>query len=246
MQELLPLVEKGFGDWLPESSRSGRSLRAVSPLGRGTRGLAASARRRVLALYSGGDPQSVLILPQRGVGSAHPDRVALDLIADILAGGLQSRAQLALRHSQGATYGVSAQLSGNAREGILQIATAVADTGVSAAVKRLERELDRLRTEPVDRDELERARARYRGRFYATTTEDVAEVVASWFLAGLDARSIEELERLADAVDEDALLQAARKYLDPMGDVVIVGNFLETSEQLEELGSVQYFQLGRD
>ena len=241
--EIREFARQHFGEWTPRAP--GRALGVQSVLGSAPKALSPSKERRVLALLSGGE-QCLVLLPQRAVPSNHPDRVALELLQQILSGGFQSRAALALRHSGGLTYGVSASIQGNSERALLLLFTAVDRRALAEGVRRLERELERLRVEPVSEGELAAARSAYLGDASAETNAGLASAVASLYLDGRAAADLPDLAAVAAALGPEDLLRVARQYLDPRGDLVVVGDVTETGSQLEALGDVTYLAVMKD
>jgi zinc protease len=234
--EVRELAREHFGAWEPRAPGATRGVRSLSLA---QKKIAASDRRRVLALLAGGD-QALVLLPQRAAPPNHPDRVALELLAQILAGGYQSRAQLALRHSGGLTYGVAASLDGSSERAFLLVSAQVEAAAIREGVSKLEREIERLRAEPVSESELAAARSAYLGGGGGATNEGIAAAIASLYLDGRGGDDVPDFAALADAVQPADLLRVAREYLNPSADLVVVGDVFESRKQLEALGDVKY------
>jgi zinc protease len=235
--EVRELARKHFGSW--EQSSPGLTRARSLSLPERKLSTSTSTQRRVLALLAGGE-QAFVLLPQRGVPPSHPDRVALELLGQILAGGFQARAQIALRHAGGLTYGVSASLEGDAERSFLLISTQVDAQAIREGVVKLEREIERLRAEPVSESELAAARSAYLGGASAATNEGLAGAIAELYLDGRGGEDVPDFAALAGAVTPAELLRVAREYLNSRADLVVVGDVLENRRQLEALGSVTF------
>lgn len=241
--EVRELARRYFGQWEPPAPGLGRGVQSLSLSQPKLSG--SSKERRVLALLAGGD-QALVLLPQRAVPPGHPDRMALELLAQILAGGFQSRAQLALRHAGGLTYGVDASLDGNSERAFLLLSTQVAPEAIREGVSKLEREIERLREEPVSESELAAARSAYLGSGGGGTNEGFASAIAELYLDGRGGDDVPDFTELANAVKPKDLLRVAREFLDPRADLVIVGDVFESRRDLEALGDVKYLAVMKD
>ncbi len=240
--EVRELARKHFGAWEPRAP--GRT-RGVQSLSLGQSKISTSKERRVLALVAGGDQVSIL-LPQRAVPPSHPDRVALELLAQILAGGFQSRAEVALRHAGGLTYGVDASLEGSSERAFLLISAQVDPVAIREGVRKLERELERLRAEPVSASELAAARSTYLGNSGGATNAGIGGAIASLYLDGQGGDDLPDFASLAGAVQPADLQRVALEYLNPRPDLVVVGDVFENRRQLEALGDVKYLAVTKD
>jgi predicted Zn-dependent peptidase len=160
--------------------------------------------------------------------------------------GYQSRAELALRHAGGLTYGVGAELDGSSERALLLISTQVAPGAIGAGVRKLEDEIQRLRAEPVSESELAAARSAYLGSAGGATNAGIAAAIAALYLDGGGGEDVPDFAALAEAVQPADLLRVAREYLNPRADLVVVGDVLENRKQLEALGDVKYLTVTKE
>ncbi len=173
-----------------------------------------------VALPADGSPVSVftkpsdqahLIVGARGYETGHPDRYAVQLLGTVLGGGMSSRLFTEVRERRGLAYYVYAAASTYADAGSLSAQAGVDITRIDDAVSTIVGELRRIVDEAVPGDELEKARNFAKGRFvlglesphgtimYGLRRE-VLEGCArepSEVLAGLDAVSVEDVQRVA-------------------------------------------------
>ena len=243
-EDLWPVIERHFGGWQadpPPETRSGAvfATREIAPLEAGARG------RRIYTLLAGGD-QAYVLFPQRAVRTSHPDALPLQLLANVLAGGFSSRANLALRHGSGLTYGVSTRFEGAGDSSYLRILSAVEQRSVLEGIRKLEEVLTQLQMEPVSARELEDARTAYLAQFDAGTNAGVASLLADLFAAQLEVDWLRDLERRVNEIEPDDLLRVAERYLRPKGNVVVLGNYYENGDLLAKLGRVvPFYRTGR-
>lgn len=87
-------------------------------------------------------------------GRNHPDYVGMQVVAMLLGGYFGSRLMQNLREEHGFTYGVVAAMVNLEHGGYLAVATQVARDATQQALAEIYREIERLRTEPVPKEEL--------------------------------------------------------------------------------------------
>ncbi len=165
--------------------------------------------------------QVCLGLPSYPIG--HPDRYALQLLATVLGGGMSSRLFLEVRERRGLAYYVFGTNSSFTDAGTLYSQAGVDLARVDEAVKVIAGEFRKLASERVPDDELEKARALAKGRFVLQTESpnglllyglrrEVLEGRASEpeeMLAGLDAVTVDDLQRVAQDLIADEALRLA-------------------------------------
>jgi predicted Zn-dependent peptidase len=144
----------------------------------------------------------------------HPDRYALQLLGTVLGTGMSSRLFLEVRERRGLAYYVYAVNSSYTDSGTLVSQAGVDLKRADEAVGVIAKEFKRMAAEPVPADELEKARALAKGRFVLQTEtpnglllfglrREVLEGAAaepSELLAGLDAVTVEDVQRVAQDV----------------------------------------------
>jgi predicted Zn-dependent peptidase len=147
----------------------------------------------------------------------HPDRYALQLLGTVLGTGMSSRLFLEVRERRGLAYYVYALNSSYTDAGTLVSQAGVDLNRADEAVGVIADEFRKLADEVVPADELEKARALAKGRFVLQTESpnglmlfglrrEVLEgsaVEPEELLAGLDAVTAEDLQRVAKDVIEN-------------------------------------------
>ncbi len=161
--------------------------------------------------------QGNLCVGMPGVARNDPDRWALDLLGAILGDGMGSRLFLELRERRSLVYDISTFSATYADTGTFGVHAGFDPEDAERVVRAIVEQLDRITTEPVRPEELDRARAYTRGRLELRMEDSGA--VAGWIGTGetLLPRILtvdEVIERL-DGVTTDDLLRVARRFLAP-------------------------------
>lgn len=165
---------------------------------------------------------------------------------DILGGGGEGYLFKNLREEHGYTYGAysgigSSRYGASRFQAVAKVRNEVADSAVVETLK----ELNRIRTESVNPQSLEDAKAKYTGNFvmrlerpetianYALDIElnDLPDDFYANYLKNINDVSVEDVKRVAN------------KYIQPENArIIIVGNGSETLEALEKSGiPIKYF-----
>ncbi len=150
----------------------------------------------------------------------HPDRYAVQLLATVLGSGMSSRLFTEVRERRGLAYYVYAINHGYTDTGSLYAQAGVDINRIDEAVTTVATELRKIAAEPVADEELEKARGLAKGRFVLQTESpqglimfglrrEVLEggaVEPTELLAGLDAVTAEDVQRVAaELIRDDAL-----------------------------------------
>jgi len=149
----------------------------------------------------------------------HPDRYALGLLATVLGGGMSSRLFTEVRERRGLAYYVYGYNQGYTDTGTLFSQAGVDINRIDDAIRTIVAEFARIAAEPVDADELEKARNYAKGRLVLSLEDPKgmimfglrSEVLENRLrepdevLAGYDAVTAEDVQRVArDIIRENA------------------------------------------
>jgi predicted Zn-dependent peptidase len=172
--------------------------------------------------------QGNLCLGMPGVARDDPDRWALDLLGAILGDGMGSRLFLELRERRSLVYDVSTFSATYADTGTFGVHAGFDPDDSGRVVRAILEQLDRVSTEPVSTEELERARAYTRGRLELRMEDSGA--VAGWIGTGetLLPRilTVEEVIERLEAVSVDDVLRVARRFVAPsQARLAVLGPF---------------------
>ena len=172
--------------------------------------------------------QGNLCLGMTGVARDDPDRWALDVLGAILGDGMGSRLFMELRERRSLVYDVSTFTTTYADTGTFGIHAGFDPDDADRVIHAILEQLERITTEPVSGDELDRARAYTRGRLELRMEDSGA--VAGWIGTGetLLPRilTVEEVIERLDAVTIEELLRVAQRFLAPkLARLAVLGPF---------------------
>lgn len=154
----------------------------------------------------------------------HPDFLAMQLIATALGGYFGSRLMRTLREERGMTYGVMSAMVNFAHEGYFAVATQVDVKSSSEAIELIKEQIEILRHQPMEEDELEMVRRIMVGEIMRILDGPfgVADVTIETILCGLDNSMIEKNVESIMNYTASQLQQIAYKYLDTSTMVTVV------------------------
>jgi predicted Zn-dependent peptidase len=158
--------------------------------------------------------QAHLCFGVRSYPLVHPERYTLQLLSTVLGTGMSSRLFTEVREKRGLAYYVFAHNQSYTDAGSLFSQAGVDISRADEAVETISEEFRRIAEEPVPAEELEKARALAKGRFVLRLenpqgmtmfglSREVLEgeaVEPEGVLAGLDAVTVEDVQRVAQDV----------------------------------------------
>lgn len=109
--------------------------------------------------------QTAIRIGRLAVNKKHPDYFALQVLDTILGGYFGSRLMANIREEKGYTYGIGSAIAVLEESAYFFISTEVASGVVEDTVKEIYHEFERLKTELVPSDELERVKNYMLGEF---------------------------------------------------------------------------------
>jgi predicted Zn-dependent peptidase len=154
----------------------------------------------------------------------HPDRYALSLLATVLGGGMSSRLFTEVRERRGLAYYIYGHNMGYTDAGTLYAQGGVDIQRIDDAISTVVQEFGRIAAEPVEVDELEKARNFAKGRLVLSLEDPKGMIMFGLrnevlegklrepdeVLAALDAVTLEDIQRVAqDIILEERLNLAA-------------------------------------
>ncbi|HET9228697.1 MAG TPA: pitrilysin family protein [Thermoanaerobaculia bacterium] len=172
---------------------------------------------RVHILDRPGSAQTELRLGHAGIPRPHPDWVPLNVLNMALGGKFTSRINLNLRERHSYTYGATTRLSARLGPGPFIVDTAVATESAGAAAREVLFELQRIRDEPVDGQELEETLSYMIGVYPYTlqTVGDVAKRLEILALYGLPDDYYDSYPERLSAVTREDMLRCATEHIHP-------------------------------
>jgi predicted Zn-dependent peptidase len=150
--------------------------------------------------------------------SRHDDRrFALRVLDTILGGSTSSRLFQEIREKRGLAYSVYSYQSHYVDSGQTAVYVGTRPDNVAEAFEIIGRELDRIRTEPVAAEELERAKENVKGRTVLSMESPLARMnrLGSALLMGVPLLSLDETLARIDAVELEDVGELAAELLAP-------------------------------
>jgi len=228
--EARAMLERRFGTW-----RATGPERAPGPV------LATPVRnpaRRVLLVDKPGAPQSVILIGSPGIERTTPDYAAIEVMNTILGGSFSSRLMTNLRETKGFTYGARSSFQFRPLPGAF-VATADVRTNVTdSSLVEFFREMDGLRSTPVDDTELARAKAYLAlgvpGNLESTS--QVAGQITALAAFNLPLTWLQEFVQSVNAVTAADVQRVAQRLL-PVNNatVVVVGDLAHIRSGIDAL-----------
>ena len=174
--------------------------------------------------------RATLELVWPAVELGHADAAALDLLCFVLGNGDSSRLVRLVRDRDGLVERIDASCYTPLDPGLVSVTLDTDSKRAAAAIEAVAREVERVRSEAVSLDELERARTNYLTLqdFERESVTGVAHKAGSFLLLAGDheaeGRYLEDLRRAT----QDDLLRVARRHLAP--ERLTVGAVLPEAE----------------
>ena len=231
LKELMPRVEKAFGDWQKAEVPAFTIPAAPEP--------------SAAAIYLIDRPdsvQTVLQLGTLGIERTSPDYFAVLLADRVLGGGPTGRLFLNLREAKGYTYGAYSVFGSFKYRGTWQASSDVRTEVTDGAMKEFKYEFERLGTEKVPATELENAKRAIIGSFALSLEQPQAllQNIITQKLYNLPADYWDTYPQKVSAITADDVQRVAQKYIDMKRlQVVAVGDASKTREVLSKYGTVQ-------
>jgi predicted Zn-dependent peptidase len=173
------------------------------------------APRAEFKVYPGEDQQAYVGLGFPGLEATHPDRFAQRMMSAVLGMGTSSRLFQEVRERSGLVYQIFAS-SGNYSDcGSVAIYFNTSVKDQEKVVRLVAQEIGRLKSEGLDKDELNRAKHLLKGiyvrRLESTETRMIR--LGEMFMATGEALTAEETLQRMDAVTEEMIIQSAEELM---------------------------------
>ena len=187
----------------------------------------ASTQRAVHIVTKPDAPQSELRVGQVGIPRKHPDYFPTVVMNAVLGGLFNSRINLNLREVHGYTYGAFSGFEWRRQSGPFAVSTAVKSEVTDAAAREVIGEIDRIRSSPIEEEELSLATSYLDGVFpirYETTAA-IAAALANLMVYELPDDYFDRYRENVRAVTREQVLHAAQQHLTPSAlQMVVVGD----------------------
>ncbi len=174
-----------------------------------------------------------------------PDYHAVLIANKILGGGFNSYLNMNLREAHGYTYGARSNIDSDKYVGRFTAGAAVRNAVTDSAVVETLKEIKRIKTEPVDPEELKNAKAKYVGDFVLALEQPqtIARYALNIKINDLPQDFYSTYLEKINAVAAEDVMRVANMYFKPENvRIVIVGKGSDVLENLEKTGiPIKYF-----
>jgi len=147
----------------------------------------------------------------------HPDFQKVQVLNNVFGGFFGSRLMTNIREDKGYTYGIYSYLMNLRQESALMITTEAGKEVCRATIEEVYKEMELLREELIDEEELAMARNFAIGTILGDL-DGPFQVASRWknlILNGLNEQYFYEGIRIVKSITPEELRELARKYLDP-------------------------------
>ena len=233
MKEIMPKLEKAFGDW----QKGDVPAVTIPPA-------PAQSESRIVLIDRPGSVQTVLQLGTLGIERTSPDYFSVLVADQVLGGGPSGRLFLNLREDKGYTYGAYSQFGGTKFRGTWISSSEVRTDVTEGAMKEFMYELNRMRTDVVPAEELENAKRAIIGGFALSLEQPqtLLQNIITQKLYNLPADYWDTYPQKVSAITAADVLNAAKKYIDMSHlQVVAVGDAAKAREVLSKYGKVELY-----
>lgn len=178
--------------------------------------------------------------------SGSPDVIKSRVLNSILGGGMAGRLFINLREDKGYTYGAYSSLSADPFIGNFNAGASVRNEVTDSAVYQFLYELNRIKDEPVTKDELDLAISSISGSFARSLErpQTIAGFAISTARYNYPADYYSSYLKRVQAVTAEDVKAMAQKYIEPdHAYITVVGKASEVAEQLTQFGELKYFDM---
>ena len=174
-----------------------------------------------------------------------PDYFATLIANYILGGGGDAYLYRNLRETHGYTYGAYARLNADKYVGSFRAEALVRNMVTDSSIVEILKEINRIRTEPVDAETLKTAKAKYVGNFVLALEQP--QTIARYAL-NIKINDLPEdfyttyLEKINAVTAEDVMRVANKYFKSNNARIIVVGKGSDVLENLEKTGiPIKYF-----
>lgn len=210
-----PLIAEAFGGWRGQGAAGTVGQPPAPP---------SISRTVVYLIDKPGAAQSEIRIGHPGVPRSSPDYFPVLVMNTMLGGTFTSRLNTSLRETHGWAYGASSSFQFLQGAGPFTARAGVQTNATDSALVEFFREINRIRTEPVTAQELDKIKNFVALRLpdQLETTQDMAGQLAALETYGLDASYYDDYVQRVMAVTAEDLRRVANQYVHPERAVVVV------------------------
>ncbi len=196
--------------YLGQRKASGEKIRTVYPAFK-------TSDQKQHYIEKDGAIQSAIRIGMPFFNRKHPDYAGTAVMNTLFGGYFGSRLMSNIREDKGYTYGIGSVIVSMKQEGYYFISTEVGADVTNDAIREIYNEVELMRTELVDEEELEMVKNYMLGTFLKGIDGafQLAERFKSIYLSELDYSYYERYVEKLRTISPDEILELSRKYLDP-------------------------------
>jgi zinc protease len=188
--------------------------------------------------------QSSIMVGHVGIPRAHEDYIAVYVMNMLFGGYFGSRLNLNLREDKGYTYGAHARYEARRQAGPFTAGAEVRNEVTDRAVQEILFEMERLRSENVSGEELQRVKDYVVGSFplQIETPNQVAQRMINIEIYGLEESYYNTFNSRVMALTAEDIRRTAERWLRPDRAVIVAaGRAHQLRDTLERFGAVALF-----
>ena len=186
----------------------------------------APVARRELHIRERDSLQNAIRIGRRLFGREHPDYYPLQAVNVLFGGYFGSRLMTSLREDLGLTYNIYSHLDGLRYSGYFYISAEVSKEATARTLEEIYKELDRLRNEPPEEEELTMMKQSFSGLLLHSLDGPFSrgDTLRNLLVEGGTAEDFNQLVQALRALQPEHVPELARRWLDPSDMVeVIIG-----------------------
>jgi len=186
--------------------------------------------------------QSNIRMVELGIRRDNPDYYATQVFNEVFGGGFSSRLVQSIRTARGLAYSVGGGIgSAFDHPGIVRLAMGTKSSSTIEAIRALDEEIDKLKTDPINDDEIKRAKDSILNSFVFNfdSPEKVLRERMAYEFYGYPADFLERFRAGIEKTQTSDVARVAAKYLhkDQLA-VLVVGKPSDFDKPLSTLGAV--------
>ncbi len=196
----------------------------------------ARSKRTLTIVDRPGSTQSNIVIANTAIERCSPDYFAVLVMNQVLGAGASSRVFMNLREEKGYTYGAYTRVEARKLTGGFEGTAEVRSSVTGDSLREFFYEFERIRETKASADEIADAKNFLTGVFpiRVETQEGLTNLLVNQFLYGLPDDYLQTYRANVEAVTDDQILDAARKYVRPdEAAIVIVGDASQMISQVE-------------
>jgi zinc protease len=233
LKEIVPKLEKLFGDWKPGTVKQP----TLPPI-------PSQADTKIHLINRPGSVQTVFQIGSLSLERTSPDYVAVQVMNRILGGGPSSRLFLNIREDKGYTYSVGSNVTSGRYPGLFIGQSPVRTEVTEGTIREFLAEFKRIRDEKVTPVELENAKRAIIGQFALQLENPTGRLgnIITQKMYGFPANYWDTYPQKVNAITAEDVQRVAQKYVDINHmQIVAVGDASKTRAVLAKFGSVQEY-----